>query len=61
MWLFIYIYLRIYVQKMAFTMQTSTDKVGICINLLHDYKTRDKLQETNLVLAYVLAATNDTT
>jgi hypothetical protein len=33
-------------RKMAFTMQTSTDNVGIFINLVHDYNTRDKLQES---------------
>jgi len=27
-------------------MQTSTDNVGIFINLVHDYNTRDKLRES---------------
>lgn len=45
MWLFIYIYLRIYKQEMAFTVQTSTDNAGIFINLVHD-NIRHKLQES---------------
>jgi len=47
MWLYNYIHLRIYIQKkMAFTMQTSTDNAGTFINLVHDYNTHDKLQES---------------
>jgi len=49
---------------MAFTMQTSTDNVGIFINLVHDYNTRDKVQESCTKKYYpcnVLAATNDAT
>jgi hypothetical protein len=41
-------------------MQTSTDNVGIFINLVHDYNTRDKLQQKYFSRS-VLAATNDAT
>lgn len=45
-------------------MQTSTDNAGTFINLVHDYNTHDKLQEScqkKKTFRVVLAATNDAT